>query len=247
MPYRIDKDRYEPAYAQLAAILRRQIAEGLYPPGEKIPSESSISKEYGVAPMTVRQAIGVLTEQGLLDRIQGSGTFVKPLNLTECRFELDSLREIFQDQERTKVKILELALARADDTTAKKLDISPGSRVILIRRLLLSDVRPVMFHEGHIRCDPTKPVVEAELNLGPLSQLFTGRSEGSVKKGELELIPTVLGEMEAGLLGHPVGTPAFRLEYVVFDFDDNPFGWGWFVAPPEVFRLKTQLGLWQEP
>lgn len=244
MSPRINKDNFEPAYAQLAAILRRQIAEGLYPPGEKIPSESSISKAYGVSPMTVRQAIGVLTEQGLLDRIQGSGTFVKPLNLTECRFELDSLRQIFQDQERTKVKVLQLTLARADDSTANKLDLAPGSRVILIRRLLLSDVHPVMFHEGKVRCDPTRPVVEAELNLGPLSQLFTGQSGGSAKKCELELIPTVLGEMEAGLLGHPVGTPAFRLEYVVYDFDDNPFGWGWFVASPEVFRLKTQLGLW---
>lgn len=244
MPDRIDKERFEPAYAQLAAILRRQIAEGLYSPGAKIPSESSISKEYGVSPMTVRQALGVLTEQGLLGRIQGLGTFVKPLSITECRFELDSLRQIFQDQERIKVKVLQLTVARADKKTAKKLDLPVGSRVILIRRLLLSALQPVMFHEGQVRCNPTRPVVEAELNLGPLSQLFTGQDGGSAKKAELELTPTVLDEPEAGLLGHPVGTPAFSLEYVVYDFDDTPFGWGWFVAPPEVLRLKTQLGLW---
>ena len=60
------------------------------------------------------------------------------------------------------------------------------------------------------------------------------------------MIPTTLGEVEAGLLNHPVGAPAFRLEYVVYDFDDIPFGWGRFVAPPEVLRLKTQLGLWEK-
>ena len=60
MPNRINKDHFEPAYAQLAAILRRQIAAGVYPPGQKIPSESAISKEYRIAPMTVRQRSGYL-------------------------------------------------------------------------------------------------------------------------------------------------------------------------------------------
>jgi GntR family transcriptional regulator len=246
MPHRIDKDRFEPAYAQLATILRKQIAEGLYPPGDKIPSESSISKQYGVAPMTVRQAIGVLTEQGLLERIQGSGTFVKPLDLTESRFELDSLREIFEDQETTQVKVLQLTLGKADEMTAKKLRLSAGVRVIVIRRLLLGGKNPFLFHLGRVRCYPPRPVVEAELNIGPLSELFTGQSGGEAKKGELAMIPAILAETEAKLLGYPAGTPAFRMEYIVYDFDDIPFGWGWFLAPPDVLKLKTRLGLWEQ-
>lgn len=242
---RIRKELFEPAYAQLAAILRRYIAEGVYPPGGKIPSESSISKEYGLSLMTVRQAIGVLMEQGLLERIQGSGTFVKPLKLTESRFDLDSLREIFHDPRRTQVKVLQINLTRADARTAEKLQLPPNARVILIRRLLLRDGKPVMFHEGHIRCEPRRPVVEAELNLGPLSDLFNSPGSGTAKKGELSVLPAVLGEEDAALLRRPVGTPTFRLEYVVYDFDDLPFGWGWFMAPPEVMRLKTRLGLWE--
>jgi len=244
---RISKERFEPAYAQLAAILRRRIAEGAYPPGEKIPSESAMSKEYGLSLMTVRQAIGVLMEQGLLERIQGSGTFVKPLKLTESRFDLDSLREIFHDPERTQVKVLQINLTRADAKTAEILQLPPHARVILIRRLLLRDGQPVMFHEGHIRCDPKRPVVEAELSLGPLSDLFNGQGTGTAKKGELTVLPATLGEEDAALLNQPVGSPAFRLEYIVYDFDDVPFGWGWFTAPPEVMRLKTRLGLWEEP
>ena len=185
MVHRIDKGRFEPAYAQLATILRQQIAEGLYPPGERIPSESSISKEYGVSPMTVRQAIGVLTEQGLLERIQGSGTFVKPLNLSESRFELDSLREIFEDTGTVQVKVLQLTLEKADAKTAEKLRLSPGVRVILVRRLLLRRARPLMFHEGRVRCDPTRPLVESELNIGPLSELFTGQSGGEIGRAHV--------------------------------------------------------------
>ncbi len=246
MPDQINKNRFEPAYAQLAAILRRRIAGGQYPPGEKIPSEHSISRQYGLSLMTVRQAIGVLTEQGLVERIQGSGTFVKPIALSESRFDLDSIKEIFQDAEHTRVKVLRISLARAETKTAEMLHLPVGERIILIRRLLLRDSRPVMFHQGHIRCDPTRPVVEAELSLGPLSELFNGHPGSAAKKGELTVIPTVLGEEEAGLLEQPVGTPVFRLEYVVHDFHDAPFGWGWFTAAPETLTLKTKLGLWDE-
>ena len=243
---RINKDRFEPAYAQLAAILRRQIAGGVYPPGEKIPSESSISRQYRLSVMTVRQAIGVLTEQGLIERVQGSGTFVKPVSLTGSRFDLDSIKEIFQDPERTRVKVLQISLARADAKTAEMLHLPIGGRIILIRRLLLRDSEPSMSHEGRIRCDPTRPVVEAELSVGPLSDLFNGHGGGTAKKGDLTIIPTVLNDEEAGLLNQPAGTPVFRLEYVVYDFHDTPFGWGWFTAAPETLTLKTKLGLWDE-
>ncbi len=244
---RINKDDFEPAYAQLAAIIRRQIAAGIYPPGEKIPSESSISKKYGISAMTVRQAVGVLIDQGLVVRVQGSGTFVKPLALTESRFDLDSIKQIFQDPGRIHVKVLQLNLARADAIAVQKLHLAANARIIIIRRLLLRDEEPIMFHEGRVRCDPMRPLVEAELNLGPLSDLFNGHGNGIVKKGELVLRPSSMDQEQAALLGRPVGTPTFRLEYVVYDFDDIPFGWGWFTTTPEIMTLKTTLGLWEAP
>ena len=104
-----------------------------------------------------------------------------------------------------------------------------------------------MFHEGRVRYDPSRPLVEAELNLGPLSDLFNGHGGGTVKKGQLAVLPTALDEEKAALLDRAVGTPTFRLEYIVYDFDDAPFGWGWFTTTPEVINLTANLGLWDGP
>jgi DNA-binding GntR family transcriptional regulator len=196
--------------------------------------------------MTVRQAIGVLTEEGLIERVQGSGTFVKPVTLTGSRFDLDSIRELFQDSEHTRVKVLQINLGRADAKSAEMLGMPAGGRIISISRLLLRDNQPVMSHHGRIRYDPTRPLVEAELSVGLLSHLFNGPGGGVVKKGELTVIPTVIRGEEASLLNQPEGTPVFRLEYLVYDFQDTPFGWGWFTAVPGTLILRAKLGLWNE-
>ena len=66
----------------------------------------------------------------------------------------------------------------------------------------------------------------------------------SVKKGELDLAPAMLDGDEAVHLERPVGAPVFRINYMFYDFEDAPVGFGWFTAPPEVLDLKTKLGLW---
>ena len=54
---KIDRDAYEPAYAQLANILRRKISKGEFRPGDQLPSEAQLCRRYGISPMTVRRSI----------------------------------------------------------------------------------------------------------------------------------------------------------------------------------------------
>lgn len=65
-----------PRYLRLAAVLRRRIAEGRWPQGTRIATLSALMEEFGVARVTVRQAIALLTDEGLLRARQGSGTYV---------------------------------------------------------------------------------------------------------------------------------------------------------------------------
>ena len=72
----IDHESAEFPYAQLARILRDRIESGEYPPGRKIPSIEGIVAESGLSPMTIRRAVRVLSDEGLVDVIPGRGTFV---------------------------------------------------------------------------------------------------------------------------------------------------------------------------
>ncbi len=72
----IDHGAPEYVYRQLAAILRRQILDGTLPSRARIPSLTDLVETYQVAPMTVRRAIDVLVEEGLVIRVPSRGTFV---------------------------------------------------------------------------------------------------------------------------------------------------------------------------
>jgi DNA-binding transcriptional regulator YhcF (GntR family) len=65
------------AYVRLAALLRRQIAEGTLAPGMPTPSITTLSQEYGHARQTCAKALRVLEDEGLLVRIPGLGYYVK--------------------------------------------------------------------------------------------------------------------------------------------------------------------------
>jgi GntR family transcriptional regulator len=66
-----------PAYQQIAGHLREAIAEGRFPAGEFLPSERQLARQYGVTPLTARQAVSVLAAEGLLDVRPGRGAFVR--------------------------------------------------------------------------------------------------------------------------------------------------------------------------
>src|SRR5437016_5058307 len=69
-------------YIQVASVMRRRIETGQWVPGQKISTLVELEREFEVARVTVRQAIDVLREEGLLHSQQGRGTFVaqKPAN-----------------------------------------------------------------------------------------------------------------------------------------------------------------------
>lgn len=72
----IDHEGPVTPYRQLAAILRARIARGDWAPGRRIASENDLVQQYGLARTTVRRAIAVLVENGVVAVVPQRGTFV---------------------------------------------------------------------------------------------------------------------------------------------------------------------------
>ena len=69
--------RQPPVYQQLADQLAEDIANGVYAPGSKLPSETELIETYGVSRPTVRQAGAELRKMGLVVSEHGKGSFVR--------------------------------------------------------------------------------------------------------------------------------------------------------------------------
>jgi GntR family transcriptional regulator len=241
-PDEINRESFEPAYNQLANILRRKIAAGVYRPGEKLPSEAELCDKYQVSNITARRAIKMLVEQEIAETRKGYGTFLKPLMLGNATFGLQGLKKIFSDK-RTTVRIMGAAAVSADERVASKLAIKKGTRVIYIRRLLLLENKPIMFHREYLILDPSNPTVEAELEVTSLGGLFTGSGQTYLKRGDLCIDATVLNQEEAYVLQSVTGAPAFRIEHIFYNFSDCAASWGWFICRSDQLRFKTSVGI----
>lgn len=243
----INRDSFEPAYIQLANIMRRQIAEGLFRPGDQLPSESQLCHRYGISPMTVRRTINLLADEGLISTAQGRGTFVKSIELSEATFGLQELKDLFKPDQQAQIKLLDARVVSADERTARKLEIACGAAVIYIRRLFRRAEQPIFYHRAYLIYDPTRPIVEAELDVTSLQGLFAGGNHSLLKFGTLNIESTLLTNEEAELLKRPYPAAAFYLEHLFYDYEDRPISWGWFIIPADCLHFTAQVGVSSHP
>lgn len=104
-----------PRYAQVSDLLRQRITRGVWLPGEKLPSLDELVREFGVARVTVRQAVELLSRDGLVSPQAGRGTFVTARATTDRWLKLEtSLRALADAYRHDKPKLTLL-----EETTAE--------------------------------------------------------------------------------------------------------------------------------
>lgn len=82
MAVSFERSTENPLYLQLAEEINRRIREGVYPPGSRIPTEAQLVESCDVSRITVRKAMEVLVEEGILTRRKRYGTFVSEKKVT---------------------------------------------------------------------------------------------------------------------------------------------------------------------
>lgn len=238
----IDRGSYEPAYVQLVNILRHDMAAGVYQAGDQLPTEAELCAAFDVSPMTVRRAVNVLLDQGAVSTTRGRGTFVRPLRLAAASFGLGEFHDLLAD-ERVTVRLLEARVVAAGARAGANLGIPAGTRVVSIRRLLERDGEPLVYHRESLLYDPERSIVEAELSVTALRDMFEGGSGAGPKRGELIIHASVLTEEEARHVAAAPGGAALVLEHLFYGYDDRPMSWGRFVCRGELLQFRASVGV----
>lgn len=230
-----------PPYIQIAQTLADQIAGGDYAPGSRLPSGARLCERFGVSSMTLRRALVVLEDQGLVYGVKGSGTFVKSLNLSEPDFRLDPVVDVGLD-EPADTCLLSVTMTRADARSAKVLGVSVGTRLVHFRRLVHRNGTPAMYHNEYILYDPMRPLVESQLQLTALESLLEADRAQRFYNGELIISAVLLDAESATILSRQEGDPALSLEHIFFDSEDRPVSYGSFLLRSDLFRLRSRPG-----
>jgi GntR family transcriptional regulator len=225
----------------IEGALSERISAGTYAPGSRLPSSPQLCAEFGVSPMTVRRALTSLKGRGLISCFQGRGSFVRSPDLGKSTFRLASLTGEWLDGS-AEIRLLSVAMSRADAKTAAMLAVAEGQRVVCLRRVVTSDARPTMCHSEYVVYDPRRPLLESQLQLTSLHAFLESDRGERFPQGELTLRAMNLDRESAGALGEPEGAAALCLEHLFRDASGRPVSWGYFLLPAELFHLSAQVG-----
>ncbi len=216
------QDHNEPLYLQLKKILRTLVVSGEYAPGQQIPTEQELMKQYNVSRITVRRAIQELINEKYLIKSQGKGTFVSQTRPNRELVKLKSFTEGCEDLHQVaKSQVLSVTLDKANKHDISRLGLTQEDKVIHITRLRFRDDVPLLIEHSyypypqyaflteHNLSGSVYAILKEELGLVPV------RSEKSVE------IAYATAE-QAQLLGINKGAALFLMRTIVYDEEDNP-------------------------
>lgn len=191
----IDRNSPVPAYRQIIKQITAMIHENRLKPGDKLPTERELASQLNLARGTVKKAYELMAADGLIETIQGRGTFISPRQdvIPAGRKErakklidnlLDELRKMNFSYQEIKT-FLELSIMqreeRLEDFNVALIDCNPESLFIFERQIIfLKQVRVAKFLLDDIVADP-----EAEKKLSPFDLILTTSTHYSELLGKI--------------------------------------------------------------
>jgi len=225
-----------PLHAEVAELLRRQILSGAFQAGDKLPALNELTEKFGVARMTIRQAMDALAEEGLIERYAGKGTFVRPIELPK-RQRLNMKAELSQLQ--AMVAQLEVMVVRNNDTP-QIVDIG-GRAFRQMRRIHAQSGEP--FCHVDIRLEnqlyqraPAR--FEKEIVVTVLKDLGitveTARQNVTIAYADVEM---------AEILNMPVNAPVFRVLREFFSVNGSLIYSAILIYPGDKLELEVEFAI----
>ena len=140
-----------PIYEQIKAFIKGHISSGQWKPGDPVPSESALGQKFGVARMTVNRALRELMAEGLVTRVQGSGTRVAELHRISSRLTIRDIHEEVAERghlHTTRVLLVAQERARAD--VARCMNLQTGAKVFHTVLTHLENGVPIQHEDRYV-------------------------------------------------------------------------------------------------
>jgi GntR family transcriptional regulator len=230
-----------PAYVRLRDTLASRIASGEWTADAPIPSEARLAKEYGLSVGTVRKSVDGLVTEGLLERRQGSGTYVRAPSFDATLFRFFQLRETDGSQLSIPSSQLILrSLTKAPAEAEEALGVRDVIKIVRLRSL--SDV-PALFEEIYLPADRFNGFADlSDINFGPLLYpLYFERFGVLVKRATDDLSFEVASDVVAGQLRLQPKDPLAVIRRTAFDINDKPVEWRIAQGSAAQFRYRSEI------
>jgi DNA-binding GntR family transcriptional regulator len=209
----------QPKYLRIYTELAGRISTGAWPAGQALPSQHDLAAEFGVSLMTLRQALQLLADEGLIDTRHGSGTYVAD----RYAYDLGHLRSFASDLSAQGAEITTELLAAEAVTPPADVGARLGApgEVLRLRRLRLSGGRPLIVQTSYLPA-ALAHLVEPE-NLGHRGLYAILAEHGlTITRANETISPTTLGPHDARDLARPQSSPALLSHRISFTETGSP-------------------------
>ncbi len=228
----VDPASDRPVYKQIADHLREAIERGRLREDDQLPSEAQLMDHYGVARMTIRNAMRLLQDEGLVTAEHGKGSYVRsrpPVRrLASDRFAQRHRKEgkaaFITEAEHVgatpEVDRIEVSESRPPAGVADRLGISDDASVVVRSRRYLLDGRPVELAVSYIPADLARGTPISDPNPGPGGIYARLEEQGhTLERFTEDVTARMPTPQEARLLSLSPGVPVFRLVRTAYDMD----------------------------
>jgi GntR family transcriptional regulator len=249
---RIDRSSPVPYYHQLQSILREGIEQGMWTPGDLLPSEAAMISLFGISRTAIRRALDVLENEGVVLRIKGKGTLV-----TEPKFEFEAIQSQFppwhtrRRRVAPRVKtIIDARLGEAGGLIGQILGVQPDQKVFEVTAVEVIEKIPAQAVQIFVRPDASEQL-SALAERGEVLMIKEDGPEVLVQLMEEYGLETVESNMtlealtadawEASLLEIPPNTPILALSGIDLGPDQSPVAFSRVLCRSDQLQFSFRL------
>lgn len=207
-------------YEQLKLLIKNDILNNIYKPGERMPSETELGELYGVSRITVRRAIKELANEGLLICRQGKGTFVEHPKIRSQILDLGGFTETALKPGSRTTRVLSKTIVEATEQIVNYLGLPKEVEVLQVRRLLLEDDSPISIDTAYFPKDLFPDIIYKISDNVSTFKIMKEEYGIVMKKAYKEFSVAISDIEQSKLLECPPGEPLFSINKVIY----NPLG-----------------------